>query len=134
MSGDRMQIRVFGGGELIPPLETFDAVSSGTAQLGHGSAYYWAGKIPAAQFFSAVPFGMNATQINAWIQSAGGMALWKELYEPFDLIPFVAGNTTPQMGGWFNKSIETVEDLKATMRSLTDRRGKDAVALAEAMR
>ncbi len=112
MSGDRMQIRVFGGGELIPPLETFDAVSTGTAQLGHGSAYYWAGKVPAAQFFSSVPFGMNATQINAWIQSGGGMALWRELYEPFDLIPFVAGNTTPQMGGWFNKPIDSVDDLK----------------------
>lgn len=112
MSGGRMQIRVFGGGELIPALEAFDAVSSGTAQIGHGGAYYWAGKIPAAQFFASVPFGMNAQQVNAWIISGGGMQLWRELYEPFDLIPFVAGNTNAQMGGWFNKEINTVEDLK----------------------
>lgn len=112
MSGGRLKIRVFGGGELIPPLEAFDAVSSGTAQIGHGSAYYWAGKIPAAQFFASVPFGMNAQQVNAWILSGGGLQLWRELYAPFDLIPFVAGNTNAQMGGWFNKEINTIEDLK----------------------
>ncbi len=112
MSGGRLQIRVFGGGELIPALEAFDAVSSGTAQIGHGSAYYWAGKIPAAQFFSSVPFGMNAQQVNAWIVSGGGMQLWRELYAPFDLIPFLAGNTNAQMGGWFNKEINSIADIK----------------------
>ncbi len=112
MSGGRLSIKVFGGGELIPALEAFDAVSSGTAQLGHGAAYYWAGKIPAAQFFASVPFGMNAQQVNAWILSGGGLELWRELYEPFNLIPFLAGNSTPQMGGWFNKEINSPADLK----------------------
>ena len=112
MSGGRLQIRVYGGGELIPPLETFDAVSSGTAQLGHGAAYYWAGKIPAAQFFAAVPFGMNDQQVTSWILNGGGMELWQELYKPFQLVPFLAGNTRAQMGGWFNREINTVEDLK----------------------
>jgi len=86
MSQGRLEIRVYGGGELIPALETFDAVSTGTAQLGHGSAYYWAGKIPAAQFFSSVPFGMNAQQNNAWILAGGGMELWREVYAPFHLM------------------------------------------------
>ncbi|NND32940.1 MAG: TRAP transporter substrate-binding protein [Saprospiraceae bacterium] len=112
MSGGRLKIRVYGGGELIPALEAFDAVSSGTAQIGHGSAYYWAGKIPAAQFFASVPFGMNAQQVNAWIQSGGGMELWRELYAPFNLIPFLAGNTNAQMGGWFNKEINSLDDIK----------------------
>jgi TRAP-type mannitol/chloroaromatic compound transport system substrate-binding protein len=112
MSGGRLQIRVFGGGELIPALEAFDAVSSGTAQIGHGGAYYWAGKIPAAQFFASVPFGMNAQQVNAWIMSGGGMELWRELYEPFNLIPFLAGNTNAQMGGWFNKEINSIGDIR----------------------
>ncbi len=112
MSGGRLSIRVYGGGELIPSLEAFDAVSSGTAQLAHGAAYYWAGKVPAAQFFASVPFGLNAQQVNAWILSGGGMELWRELYEPFHLIPFLAGNTNAQMGGWFNKEINTVHDLK----------------------
>ncbi len=112
MSGGRLQIRVYGGGELIPPLETFDAVSSGTAQLGHGAAYYWAGKIPAAQFFASVPFGMNDQQVSSWILNGGGIELWKELYAPFNLVPYLAGNTRAQMGGWFNREINEVSDLK----------------------
>ncbi|MCH7673675.1 TRAP transporter substrate-binding protein [candidate division KSB1 bacterium] len=112
MSDGRLQIQVYGGGELVPALEVFDAVSQGVAQMGHGVAYYWAGKIPSAQFFGAVPFGMNAQQMNAWIYSGGGLALWEELYEPFNLIPMPAGNTGMQMGGWFNKEINTVDDFK----------------------
>ena len=68
MSAGRMEIRVYGGGELVPPLEAFDTVRIGAAELGSGAGYYWAGKAPAAQFFASVPFGMNAQQMNAWIQ------------------------------------------------------------------
>ena len=93
MSEGRIQIQVYGGGELIPPLEGFDAVSQGVAEMCHGAAYYWAGKAPATQFFAAVPFGMNAQQMNAWIYAGGGQALWDELYAPFDLIPMPVGNT-----------------------------------------
>jgi TRAP-type mannitol/chloroaromatic compound transport system substrate-binding protein len=112
MSGGRMKIKVFGGGELVPPLESFDAVSSGTAEMGHGGAYYWAGKAPAAQFFASVPFGMNAQQMNAWMISGGGLELWRELYAKFSLIPFPCGNTGVQMGGWFNKEINSLADLQ----------------------
>ena len=112
MSGGRMKIRVFGGGELVPALESFDAVRSGAAEIGHGSPYYWSGKSPAAQFFATVPFGMNAQQVTAWINSGGGLELWEELYGKFGLIPVLGGNTGVQMGGWFNKAIDKVEDLK----------------------
>ncbi len=112
MSGGRLQIQVYGGGELVPALSTFDAVSQGTAEMGHGASYYWAGKVPAAQFFTAVPFGMNAQQMNAWLYSAGGLKLWEELYAPFNLVPIPAGNTGMQMGGWFNREINTADDLK----------------------
>ncbi|MDH3651283.1 MAG: ABC transporter substrate-binding protein, partial [Saprospiraceae bacterium] len=124
MSNGRLQIRVYGGGELIPPLETFDAVSSGTAQLGHGAAYYWAGKIPAAQFFAAVPFGMNSQQVNAWILKGGGLELWREVYESFDLMPFLAGNTRAQMGGWFNREINSISDLKGLKMRIPGLGGK----------
>ena len=67
MSGGRMEITVYGGGELIPALEGFDAVSNGAVEMNHGAAYYWAGKIPAGQFLSTVPFGMNSQQMDAWI-------------------------------------------------------------------
>ncbi|MFQ5652374.1 MAG: TRAP transporter substrate-binding protein [bacterium] len=112
MSAGRLKIRVYGGGELVPALETFDAVSQGIAEMGHGVAYYWAGKVPAAQFFAAVPFGMNAQQMNSWLYSGGGLRLWEELYEPFNLVPMPAGNTGMQMGGWFNRKINTADDLR----------------------
>lgn len=124
MSGGRMEIRVFGGGEIVPALETFDAVSNGIAELGNGSPYYWAGKIPAAPIFAAVPFGMNAQGLNAWIMHGGGQELWEELYAPFNLIPVLSGNTGVQMGGWFNKKLETPEDLKGLKMRIPGLGGK----------
>ncbi len=112
MSGGRIRVKVYGAGELVPPFEVFDAVSRGTAQLGHGAAYYWKGKSEAAQFFTTVPFGFNALEMNAWLFYGGGMDLWRELYAPFGLIPAAAGNTGVQMAGWFNKEINTLDDLK----------------------
>lgn len=112
MSNGNFTIQVYGGGELVPPLEAFDAVSQGVAEIGHSAAYYWAGKAPAAQLFTGVPFGMNTQQTNAWLYYGGGIDLWKEVYEPFNLIPFPSGNTGAQMGGWFNKKINSVSDFR----------------------
>jgi TRAP-type mannitol/chloroaromatic compound transport system substrate-binding protein len=124
MSGGRMEITVYGGGELIPALEGFDAVSNGAVEMNHGAAYYWAGKLPAAQFFAAVPFGLNAQQMGAWIISGGGQALWDELYQPYDLKPIICGNTGVQMGGWFNKEIKQVKDLKGLKMRIPGLGGK----------
>ncbi|MGD9659742.1 MAG: TRAP transporter substrate-binding protein [Porticoccaceae bacterium] len=112
MSGGRLKIKVYGAGELVPALEVFDAVSQGTAEMGHAGAYYWKGKIPAAPFFSTIPFGLNAQEMSAWLHYGGGLELWRELYAPFNLIPFAAGNSGVQMAGWFNKELNTVADLK----------------------
>ncbi|MCL4111161.1 UNVERIFIED_CONTAM: hypothetical protein GTU68_038503 [Idotea baltica] len=113
MSSGRLDIRVYGAGELIPPMESFSAVSDGRVfQMSHGAAYYWAGIEPAFQFFTSVPFGMNAQQMNAWMDFGGGRELWTEMYEPFNVIPFMAGNTGVQMGGWFNKKIEKMSDFQ----------------------
>jgi TRAP-type mannitol/chloroaromatic compound transport system substrate-binding protein len=112
MSGGRIEVKVYGDKELVPAFEVFDAVSQGTAQLGHGSAYYWKGKSEAAQFFSAVPFGLTADEMNAWLYHGGGMELWAETYAPFGLVPMAAGNTGVQMAGWFNREINSLEDLK----------------------
>ncbi len=124
MSNNRLRITVFAGGELIPPLQSFDAVSQGTVEMGHGAAYYWAGKIPAAQFFTAVPFGLNAQGMNAWMYYGGGRELWQEIYQPFNLMPLPMGNTGVQMGGWFRKKIETANDLKGLKMRIPGLGGK----------
>ena len=112
MSGGRLQVKVYGAKELVPAFEVFDAVSRGTAEMGHGAAYYWKGKVEAAQFFAAVPFGLTADEMNGWLYHGGGMDLWRKLYEPFGLIPAAAGNTGVQMGGWFNREIRSLADMK----------------------
>ncbi|MGV6826972.1 MAG: TRAP transporter substrate-binding protein [bacterium] len=112
MSGGRIRVKVYGANELVPAFESFDAVSRGTAEIGHGAAYYWKGKAPAAQFFSAMPFGMNALEFNGWVYHGGGQALWDEVYKPFGVIGRPAGNTGVQMGGWFNREIKSLADMK----------------------
>jgi len=112
LSHGRIKVKVFGANELVPALQVFDAVSSGSAQMGHGAAYYWKGKLPAASFFSSVPFGLSPQEMNAWLLKGGGLELWQELYAPFNLLPMPGGNTDAQMAGWFNKEINSVEDLK----------------------
>jgi len=111
-SAGRLKIKIYGAGELVPAFEVFDAVSRGTVEMGHGASYYHKGKVDAAQFFTAIPFGMTNLELNAWLYYGGGMALWKELYEPFNLVPLPTGNTGVQMGGWFNKEINTIDDLR----------------------
>lgn len=111
-SDGRIRIRVYGAGELVPALEVFDAVSQGTAEMGHGAAYYWKGKAEAAQFFTAIPFGMSMQEMNGWLYYGGGLELYRELYRAHNLVPFPAGNTGVQMGGWFNKEINSLEDLQ----------------------
>ncbi|KKM75214.1 hypothetical protein LCGC14_1392480 [marine sediment metagenome] len=124
MSNGRLDIKVYAGGELIPALQTFNAVSQGTVEMGHGSAYYWAGKIPEAQFFSTVPFGMTAKGMNAWLYHGGGLELWRETYAPFNVIPFPMGNTGVQMGGWFNKQINSISDLQGLKMRIPGLGGK----------
>ena len=124
MSNGRLNIKVYAGGELIPPLQTFDAVSQGTVEMGHGSAYYWAGKVPEAQFLSTVPFGLTARAMNAWLYDGGGLELWREVYKPFHVIPFPLGNTGVQMGGWFNKEINSLADIKGLKMRIPGLGGK----------
>jgi TRAP-type mannitol/chloroaromatic compound transport system substrate-binding protein len=112
MSNGRLNITVYGAGELVPAMGVFDAVSLGNVEMGHGAAYYWKGKLPAASFFTAVPFGLTAQEMNGWLLHGGGMALWEELYAPFNLVPLAGGNTGVQMAGWFNKEINSLEDLQ----------------------
>ena len=112
MSHGRLKIEVYGGGVIVPHLQTFEAVSNGTAEMGHSVSLYWVDKIPTAQFMSAIPFGMTVTGVSAWLHHGGGLPLWREIYAPHHIVPFPAGNTGVQMGGWFKKQIKTMNDFK----------------------
>ena len=124
LSNGRLQIQVFAAGELVPAMESFQAVSDGTVEAGSGAAYYWAGKEPATQWFAAVPFGMNAQGMSAWFHGGDGLKLWEEVYAPFNLIPRPGGSTGVQMGGWFNKKIKTVADFKGLKMRIPGLGGK----------
>jgi TRAP-type mannitol/chloroaromatic compound transport system substrate-binding protein len=123
-SEGRLEIEVFAGGELVPALQCFEAVSNGTVEAFSGASYYWAGKVPAAQWFAAVPFGFNPQGINAWFYSGGGLKLWEEVYAPFNLVPRPQGNTGVQMGGWFRKEMKSIDDYKGLKMRIPGLGGK----------
>jgi len=108
----RIDIKVFAAGELVGALDSFDAVSTGAADMYHGAEYYWQGKSPAFNFFTAVPFGLTANEHMAWIYYGGGQDLWDELSAKFKIKALMAGNTGVQMGGWFRNEINSIDDLK----------------------
>jgi TRAP-type mannitol/chloroaromatic compound transport system substrate-binding protein len=126
-SDGRLNVKVFAAGELVAPTGCFDAVSQGQAEMGHDSSGYHVEKLPAAGFFGAMPMGLTAGELNGWIYFGGGQELWDELYAPFGVKAFLAGNTGAQMGGWFRKEIRSVTDLKGLKFRIT---GHGAPALA----
>ncbi|HIL43086.1 MAG TPA: TRAP transporter substrate-binding protein [Gammaproteobacteria bacterium] len=112
MSGGRMKVNYFAANERVKAFDSFDEVASGNAQIYHAADYYWKGKHPAWAYFTAVPFGLTYTEMNAWIHWGGGQELWDETAAGFGLKCLPCGNTGVQMGGWFRKEINSVDDLK----------------------
>lgn len=112
VTNGQINITIYGGGELVPALEVFNAVGDGTAELGHGTGYYWKGTVPEAELFTSVPFGLTPLDYTSWYELNGGHDLHVELYKPFNVMPLLGGNTDYQMGGWFNKEINTLDDFK----------------------
>ena len=111
MSDGQLSLKVFSGGELVPPFGVEDAVEQGTAEIGHSTSYYAASKNTALHYFSAVPFGMTAIETSGWLRYGGGQELWDELYAQRGLVPFYSGNSTVQAAGWFKTPVESVDDL-----------------------
>ena len=112
MSDGRIDVKVYAAGELVGALESFDATSTGAADMYHGAEYYWQGKSKGFSFFTAVPMGMTASEIMGWIDHGGGQKLWDELSADFNIKPFQAGNTGHQTGGWFKREMNSLEDFK----------------------
>ncbi len=111
LSGGRLTLKVFSAGELVPPFGVADAVQDGTAEIGHSTPYYAAGKNSALHFFSTIPFGMTAMEMAGWLRYGGGQQLWDEIYAERGLKPFYSGNSGVQAAGWFKKEINAVSDL-----------------------
>ena len=111
-SGGRFRIEVFQSGQIVPPLECFDAASKGTVEAYMASSSYWTAKDPAIEWFVTIPFGMNPQGMTAWYHQGDGRKLWEETYAPFNLVPRQGPTYGPQMAGWFRKRIETITDYK----------------------
>lgn len=112
MSGGKFEISVHAGGELMPPFGVVDGVQQGTVEMCHSVPYYFYGKNPAFALGSAIPFGFNARQMDAWMLHGGGRKLMNEFYGGYNMVSFAGGNTGTQMGGWFRKEIKTPADFK----------------------
>ncbi len=112
MTGGKFDIRVFPGGEIVPGLQALDAVQQGTVEVCHTCSYYYVGKDKTFGFGTSVPFGMNARQMNAWLYYGGGQELLDEFYAGYNVRSFAGGNTGVQMGGWWRKTVDTLDELK----------------------
>lgn len=112
MSGGNLRVKVYAAGELVPAFQSFDAVSQGKAEMSHSVSYYWQGKSPAFNFFAAVPYGFNATEHYAWMLWGDGLKLYTELCANFDVVPFMRASTGVQMGGWYRKEVNSLDDFK----------------------
>ena len=112
MTDGKIQVKVFGGGELVHPLKCHDAVQEGTADLYHSAEYYYQGKSVGYSFYASVPFGLIPNEIDAWIHHGGGQQLWDELSADFNVKSFACGNSGSQMGGWFKNPVMSIDDFK----------------------
>jgi TRAP-type mannitol/chloroaromatic compound transport system substrate-binding protein len=112
MSNGRLSISVYGAGEIVPPFECMDAVEQGVVEMAHGTPYYWQGKNRVLNFFATIPFGLTAWELSSWLRFGGGQEMWDKVYADFGVVPFYAGNSGMQAGGWFNKEINSVDDIK----------------------
>ena len=111
-SGGSLAIKMFAAGEIVGAFEVFDAVSAGVADMYHSAEYYWVEKSPAFAYFSTVPFGLTANELNSWIYWGGGQHLWDELSSRHGIKSLLAANTGVQMGGWFNKEVTSIDSFK----------------------
>ena len=111
-SDGRLEIKVYGSGEIVPAYEVFDAVRQGTVEMGHGWAGYWISKNPGLAYFGGIPGGLSPSEQSSWIMHGGGQKLWEEILEPYGMQPFQAGIVQSEMFGWYKKTLNSLEDLK----------------------
>tara|TARA_R110002020_G_scaffold14225_11_gene50398 strand:- start:3273 stop:4373 length:1101 start_codon:yes stop_codon:yes gene_type:complete len=111
-SGGRLTVQVFAAGEMVPGLQALDAVIDGSAEMSHGTPYYWQNKSQALSFFTGVPFGMTNRELTAWVRYLGGQEIWDKVYDQFGVQGFLSGDTGTQAGGWFRNELTGVADIQ----------------------
>ena len=111
-SGGRLTVQLFAAGEMVPPLQALDAVIDGSAEMSHGTPYYWQNKSQGLSFFTGVPFGMTSRELTAWVRYLGGQEIWDEIYDQFGIVGFLSGDTGTQAGGWFRNELTGVADIQ----------------------
>ncbi|HEV2514560.1 MAG TPA: TRAP transporter substrate-binding protein [Devosia sp.] len=111
-SGGRLTVQVFAAGEMVPPLQSLDAVIDGSAEMSHGAAYYWQNKSQGLSFYTGVPYGMTSRELTAWVRFLGGQEIWDEIYDQFGVQGFLSGDTGTQAGGWFKNELTGVADIQ----------------------
>lgn len=111
-SDGALTIEVFAAGEVVPALQSLDAVIDGSAEMSHGAAYYWQNKSVGLSFFTGVPFGMTSRELAAWVRYLGGQEIWDEIYDQFGLQGFLSGDTGTQAGGWFQNELTGIDDIQ----------------------
>jgi TRAP-type mannitol/chloroaromatic compound transport system substrate-binding protein len=111
-SDGQLTVQVFSAGEMVPALQSLDAVIDGSAEMSHGAAYYWQNKSVGLSFFTGVPFGMTSRELAAWVRYMGGQEIWDEIYDQFGLMGFLSGDTGTQAGGWFQNELSGIEDIQ----------------------
>ncbi len=111
-SGGRLTIQVFSAGEMVPALQSLDAVIDGSAEMSHGAAYYWQNKSAGLSFFTGVPYGMTSREMAAWVRYLGGQEIWDEIYDQFGVQGFLSGDTGTQAGGWFRNELTGLSDVQ----------------------
>src|SRR6478752_8899501 len=112
MSGGKFEVSVHAAGELMPAFGVVDGVQQGTVEAAHTAPYYFFGKSEVFALGCAIPFGLNSRQMTAWMYEGNGMKLMREFYAKYNIVNLPGGNTGAQMGGWFRKEINTVDDIK----------------------
>ena len=111
-SGGRLTIHVYSAGELVPPLQSLDAVIDGNAEMSHGAAYYWQNKSAGLSFFTGVPYGMTSRELTGWVRYLGGQEIWDEIYDQFGVQGFLSGDTGTQAGGWFRNELTGLSSVQ----------------------
>src|SRR5690554_6591296 len=111
-SGGRLSVQVYAAGEMVPGLQSLDAVIDGSAEMSHGAAYYWQNKSMGLSFYTGVPYGMTNRELAAWVRHMDSQELWDEIYDGFGVQGFLSGDTGTQAGGWFRNELTGVSDIE----------------------